>query len=139
MKNYTALVFVFLVIIFCLSCEKREHRVADDIFNKWEVVDFMSVESMYYAKTDNYSPVIEFAADGSFLLKLDRNSCFGSFTLSGENGISMSGPGCTKICCDSDFSIKLAVILSQVESYSFEENTMKLNVSGWGWINLKLD
>ena len=72
-------------------------------------------------------------------MKLDRNNCSGSFTFSGEDGISITATSCTEVCCDSDFSNKLAVILSQVESYSIEENTLELHVSGWGWINLELN
>lgn len=138
MKNKGIQIITLLIIVFLFSCEKEKEKIAVDIYATWEVVDFMSIESVAYPKDNNYNPIIEFQQDGSFTLKLDRNNCLGSFTLSGVNGISIAGAGCTKICCDSDFSNKFVEMLSRVESYSFEENILKLNVSDWGWINLEL-
>lgn len=133
----------FLILFFCFaqlffSCEKETGRVEYDIFNSWEVVGYMSLESVFYSKIDDYNPVLNFNHDGTFTLKLDRNNCSGNFTVLEEGGIEISVPGCTKICCDSDYSNKVVLMLSQVESYSIEHNEMRLNVSGWGWINLKL-
>lgn len=98
---------------------------------------FMSIESVAYSKDKNYNPVIQFNTDGSYSLKLDINYCGGSFSLTGENGIAISAGGCTKICCDSKFSQKFTEMLPKVISYSIERNKMKLNVSGWGWIELE--
>ena len=138
MKDNGIKIVILLLFVILFSCEKEKKDFASDIYATWEVVDFMSIESMSYPKDNNYNPVIEFKRDGSFTLKLDSNSCFGSFSFSGENGISIPRTGCTKMCCDSDFSIKLVEMLSRVETYSIEENKLKLNVSDWGWINLEL-
>ncbi|NOR76590.1 MAG: META domain-containing protein [Draconibacterium sp.] len=138
MKYFLLPINAFLLFIMLVSCNKDSVEVADDIYNSWEVVEFMSVESVHYSKIDNYNPIIEFRNDGDFSLKLDANNCVGSFNLFGESGIEITTPGCTKICCDSEFSNKLTIILSQVESYSIIENQLKLNISGWGWIDLKL-
>lgn len=138
MKYILHLINAFLLIVFFVSCNKDNNEVADSIYYKWEVEYFMSAESLFYSKIDNYNPIIEFIKDGGFTLKLDANSCVGSFNLSDENSIEISSPGCTKICCDSDFSNKFSIMLSQVESYSINKNQLKLNVTGWGSINLKL-
>jgi len=67
-----------------------------------------------------------------FDLKTEINATFS------KNNIKIDSIDCTKIRCDSDFSNMSSVMLSLLKSYSFKKNTTKLNVPGWGWINLKL-
>jgi len=42
------------------------------------------------------------------------------------------------VCCDSEFSKKFVEMLPLVNSFSTEENILKLFVTEWGWIELKL-
>jgi heat shock protein HslJ len=130
--------FIVMIMVFLNACKKDECRCDADIYHTWEVMEFMSVESVYYAKDNNCNPAIEFREDGTLDIHLDMNQCFGEFILSGKDGISISGIACTEICCDSDFSVKFTGMLSLVESYSVEQSKMKLIVPGWGWIELKL-
>ena len=71
-------------------------------------------------------------------MKLDNNNCSGSFKTADDDNIEITEPGCTKMCCDSDFSNKVALMLPQVASYSIEENKLKLNVPKWGWLSLEI-
>ena len=98
----------------------------------------MSVESVDYPKENNFSPVIEFKNDGTYSLKLDANSCMGSFTPIENDSIKITHAGCTKLSCDSPFSIKVVEMLSKVKTYELEKNELKLNVPMWGWLTLKL-
>ncbi len=91
------------------------------------------------AKNNEYNPIIEFYKEGNYTLELDVNGCSGEFKLTGEGEIEITLAGCTKLCCDSDFSKKIQEMLSQVSSYSIERNKLKLNITGWGWINLELN
>lgn len=129
----------FFVFIF-VSCEKD---VPDKniLSGEWIVIEFMSVESVLYPKNDGFNSVIEFRNDGTYQLKLDVNSCNGNYSPSGSgsNGISFSGTGCTEICCDSKFSQKLAELLTQINSFQVENEEMRLEISGWGWIRLELN
>lgn len=129
-----------LFLIVLSSCRKNEEEtgIPKDICNTWEIVDFMSIESVLYAKDPQNTILITFETDNSYELKLDVNICLGEFTISNENEIEITGPGCTEICCDSDFSEKTTLMLSQVDSYTFDENRLKLNVPAWGWITLEL-
>lgn len=131
------LLFVFLLIPF-LSCKNDEIEMDNSIYNTWEITDFISVESRLYAKDKDYNPLIEILKDGSFNLELDVNHCCGNFEINSNQKIKFSGAGCTKICCDSEFSLKFIQMLSQVEGYELEGNSMKLDVPGWGWIQLEL-
>ncbi|MDO8951656.1 MAG: META domain-containing protein [Draconibacterium sp.] len=134
--NRLHLIFISLLILVIVSCDKSETDEKGVIYGKWEVTTFMSVESAAYPKKNGFNPVIEFKNDELYSLILDVNSCSGSFTLMAENNISISSAGCTKICCDSEFSKKFVTMLLQVNRYSIEGNKMKLNIPGWGWIEL---
>lgn len=125
-----------MLVLF--SCDKKENDVVDDIFNTWEVVDFMSIESVYYGKNPDVPVLITFEQNETYQLNLDVNSCSGGFILADDGNIEISIPGCTKMCCDSDFSNKVAQMLPQVTTYSIEGNILKLNVPQWGWLNLEL-
>jgi len=138
MHKLQILLFILLFGYTFNSCNRHDD-VAIEIYNRWEVVDFISVESILYAKDNDFNPVIQFQKNGCYTLQLDVNNCTESFSLSGNEGIEITAAGCTKICCDSDFSNKITEMLAQVDSYSIEKNKMKLNVSGWGWINLELN
>ena len=137
MNKLQILFFILSFAGIFISCNRTDD-VAKDIYERWEILDMMSVESVLYAKENNYNPQIEFYVNGSVSLKLDANNCIGDFTLTGQGEIKINLVGCTEICCDSDFSKKIQDMLSLVKSYSIEGNKMKLNVPGWGWINLKL-
>lgn len=125
--------------VFRLVCSCQEEVVAGDneLLHTWEATGFMSLESVAYPKNDNYSPRLTFKRDGKYSLKLDMNSCMGSFEKGEGNSLSIQSAGCTKICCDSQFSEKLAGMLSRVTSYTIEKNTMQLHVPGWGYIECK--
>lgn len=106
------------------------------IVGQWEVDDFMSLESAVYPKDDNYSPLIKFESDGNYSLALDVNVCGGEYSLSSTDSVSISGAGCTKICCDSEFSKKITTMLPQVSTWSINGDELRLTVDRWGWINL---
>lgn len=130
------IISLFMLVIF--SCDKSEINETVSIYGKWAVTDFISVESVTYPKKDGFNPVIEIKIGGAYNLKLDVNSCMGNFTLSNSNSISLSASGCTKMCCDSEFSQKFVLMLPQVESFQFQGEMLKLEVPGWGSINLEL-
>lgn len=137
-KLYRNVIPFFLIMLMMVSCQKDKYDSGEVIYNKWEVIDMMSVESVHYAKNNNYNPLIQFFVNGSVSINLDANNCIGNFALTGEDKIEIMLTGCTEICCDSDFSVKIQEMLSQVKNYSIEQNKLKLNVPGWGWINLEL-
>lgn len=130
--------FTALVLFLFLGCDKEETKNDKALYNTWEIVDFISIESRAYAKKDGFNPKIEFKHNGSLSLRLDANGCFGSFKVLSENKIEILPIGCTKMCCDSDYSQKIAQMLSQVTTYKIDGKTMKLDVPGWGWLNLVL-
>ena len=138
MKRIQLVIFTLFVLIG-FSCDKKETNEVTDIYGKWKVAEFISVESLYYDKNNGNSPLIEFRNDGTYILKLDVNLCIGNFTISDDNSISVAFSGCTKVCCDSEFSKKFIMMLPKVKSFHFSENRLNLDVPEWGWIELVSD
>ncbi len=136
MKKSIYYLLVFSFVLSLNSCEDKYCSCSEEINGTWEVEQFMSIESVLYAKNNNYSPSVEFKTDGSFEIHLDINVCSGRFELSEESGITFSAIGCTEACCDSDFSEKFIEMLPQVSDYEIDGKDLKLNVPGWGWIEL---
>lgn len=138
MKAILFVLTLFGAMMLVNSCQEEVVLAEDDIYHTWEVTDFISVESMATFKNENTPILLTFKRDGSYLLKLDVNSCTGSYAIPVKDSISLQGPGCTKMCCDSPFSEKLTEVLPRVRSYTIEKNTLFLEVSEWGLIQLEL-
>ena len=131
--------FSLLTAILLLSCSKDDDcSCSYDIHNKWEATEFMSIESMYYAKENEYNPILEFKNNGTITFLLDKNNGTGTFILGENNELEITNLGWTDMCCDSDFSEKFVEMLPQVNSYTIEKNTLKLFVSEWGWIEFEM-
>lgn len=137
MKNYFVTVLIVLFLFSFNSCNDEKNKVSGGIYGTWEIVDFMSIEARVYAKKDNYNPIIDFKTDGTYSVKLDANSCLGTFKISGVDKISITAPGCTKMCCDSEYSKKVVIELSKVATYTLENDEIKFDVPRRGWLQFK--
>lgn len=138
MKAIFYVLTFFWAFMLVDSCQKEVTVTDDDLCHTWEATTFISVESVAYPKKDNYSPQLTFKRDGTYNLKLDINSCGGTYRTGKGQLIELEIPTCTEACCDSQFSNKLASTLPKVTSYSIEDNTLQLNVPGWGYIELEV-
>lgn len=123
-----------LLLVVLFACKKECDRCDPDLFGRWEVTGLVSIESVLYEKMDGYNPVMEFKKGGSLDIKLDINLCFADFSITKGTTIDIGPAGCTEACCDSEFSQKLIEMLPQVKNWSVENDTLKLDVPGWGWI-----
>lgn len=131
-------VLILLGIVLVGSCQDEGMAANNELYHTWEATGFISLESVAYPKMNNYSPRVTFTKDGKYSLKLDVNSCMGSFEKGENNSIRIQSAGCTRICCDSQFSVKMADMLSKVTSYTIEKNKLQLHVPGWGYVECKL-
>ena len=134
----TRFIFLFVIAFLLPSCDKEKCSCNNsEIIGKWEIVDFISLESIAYTKNNNYNPRFEFKTNGTFHLVLDVNVCNGNYALADGNTMNCSTAGCTEMCCDSPFSEKVVAMLPRVASYDFLDSELQLKVPDWGWINLK--
>lgn len=136
MKTFSILTVLFLSLIL-ISCGKDESS-GNSLYQTWEAKNFISFESVTYPKNENTSVLLAFKTDGTYSLKLDINSCSGSFISEKSNQLEIEAPACTEACCDSKFSGKLASVLSGVTSFRIEGRTLKLDVPQWGYIEFEL-
>lgn len=134
----TRLLLLIFVFVLLNSCQQEVLVAEDDLYHTWEATTFISVESMAYTKHENKPILLTFNRDGSYYLKLDVNSCTGSYETSAKDSLAIQSPGCTKMCCDSPFSEKLTVMLPRVTTFTIDNNILQLNVPQWGFIELKL-
>lgn len=124
----------FILLLFALSgCEKIDGP-AKNVFQTWEVKDFVSVESVTYAKNPDTRILLTINSDHSYRLQLDVNSCGGTLLSISELGIIFDNPACTEACCDSDFALRFASLLTAVNMYKIEDDTLLLSIPEWGFI-----
>lgn len=130
--SQTLTLLTFLIVL--ISCHKDSESASDSIFHTWEVKDFMSLESVAYPKIEGNQIRITYNPNGTYQLQLDVNHCLGTFTTGFDSKLSIGSAGCTKICCDSEFSAKLLEMLPKVTTFKIDGNSLQLNVPQWGWI-----
>jgi len=135
MRNH---LIICLILVLNLTSCSHEEETNTTLFQTWVAKDFMSLESVAYPKNENTKILLTFSKSGTYSLKLDINTCSGNFTASKVEEISMESPACTKACCDSRFSEKLAIMLPKVKTYKIDGNILRLEVPEWGFIKLEL-
>ncbi|MGE5427871.1 MAG: META domain-containing protein [Methylococcaceae bacterium] len=135
MKNWIIL-FGFAFALF-VSCKNEQIVTDDNIYHTWEAKSFISVESVAYPKKEGVAILLTFKRDGTYYLKLDVNTCLGDFERGDNKSITIDYPPCTEKCCDSEFSNKLAAMLSKVTTYRITGDHLYLSVPEWGDIKLE--
>ena len=124
------LFLIFSLTIF--SCEKDKN--IDSIIGKWEVISVYK-DSIIVPKNIEIKYNLEFRNDTNVMIALDVNDCWGNYSIILENNINFSDFGCTKICCDSDYALKLINIIQ--ESSKFEISDDILSLQNIGEVKLK--
>ena len=137
--NRTVLILsLILVFVNMESCKKDATPEDAKFYNTWEVKEFISILATDYPKDPNNKILITFNNTGTYQLKLDVNTCSGTFESNVANIIDVGFPACTEACCDSKFSNKFTDLLPSVTSYSIDGKVLLLNVPNWGTIKLAL-
>ncbi|WP_163710346.1 hypothetical protein [Mangrovibacterium lignilyticum] len=127
-------ILLILTLSFSMhACQKIEGP-AKNIFQTWEVKEFVSTESTNYSKREDSPIYLTIHEDQSYSLKLDANICQGSLLRITDLSIIFESPACTEICCDSPFSSHLADLLPFISMYKVQDNILRLSISDWGFI-----
>lgn len=131
----TIISFIGLALLLSASeCGKKEIVLAG---TRWKVSE-MRQPNATSAQLPTKDYILEFQNENSLSIRLDVNNCMGSYEITDKGAIRILPPGCTKMCCDSEFAMNLAQTLSNMQTFKLKNDV--LHLSGQGKIVLeKLD
>jgi len=106
------------LITGCSTSQKQ-----DFLDSSW-VVTKLVINNQDVPKTNDV--VLKIINETTFSIKLDANTCGGNMTIT-KNKISIAkGIRCTRMCCDSKFSLAVIKALEMVDSYTFKDQNFTL-------------
>ncbi len=109
-KPILILCFVFSAFLFS-SCETEQLDKMPDEFS-WQLNMIFSSDHEKSGGTENVYPLTFDRETKGAKLRLDVNSCWTDYEIT-ENSIKFGGFHCTRICCDTPFANKFALLLSE--------------------------
>jgi heat shock protein HslJ len=110
-----------ILVLTLISCDATTKEF---IGTSWKVTQLTENGKVATATND---VILTIKSDTEFTLKLDKNNCFGTYTITGNNKIKLSNLGCTEMCCDSYFSIAVSNALYKVSTINFEKERATLS------------
>lgn len=132
-------IFLILIILTNLSsCSNDSSAKRPDIqiiTGNWKILS-ASLQNLPETSKGNY--FLFFSEAHTYELVLDKsidiNICGGDFDLVSDNRISFGGPICTKVCCDSDYAMKLIQIITKMSgnptTYLIKNDSLILTSTG---------
>ena len=110
-----------ILVLTLISCDATTKEF---IGTSWKVTELTENDTTIKAAND---VILTIKSATEFTLKLDKNNCFGTYTITGNNKIKLSNLGCTEMCCDSGFSIAVSNALYNVTTVNFEKEKATLS------------
>ena len=110
------------------SCTKQDANI-DLTSSIWTVDKVIWSGQSTPVKADSLY-LLEFANDTQYTFALDVNTCFGEYTNTGNGNVIIKRMGCTEMCCDSEFAIKLSLLLPKMTKYYGKEEKLYLEGDG---------
>lgn len=125
-------VWMSLLLLGAAACNPERSEVTDNI---WVPVSLKESDS---DSTRTAPRMYELSFNGrtAMVLKLDVNTCDGTVRFRPNNVVFFNDIGCTEICCDSPFTLKLRELLQLVNRYQLNENQLILTGNDGVQINL---
>lgn len=127
MKNKLLFLLIFIVLLV-LSCTKNDDLLQIST-TKWRVVKVKEQSESSYTKADK-DYIIDFVNDTLYTLSLDVNNCSGNYETINNGAVNINLPGCTKMCCDSNFAEELLQLLPKMTTYSQKRKQLILEGQG---------
>ncbi len=129
-------------LLLCLIASGcKDQPVAVDrisIIHQWKVIS-LSINDISVGKPQR-TYLMDFYTDKNISLKLEANGCGAIYNLLENGEIRLpEGLGCTKVCCDSNFSVNLTHVISDLDHYTLNGDTLTLwskGIIGVGKIKL---
>lgn len=113
-----------ILVLTLISCDATTKEF---IGSSW-IVSGLTENGNTIAVTNDV--ILTIKSDTEFTLKLDKNNCFGVYTIASGGKIKLSNLGCTEMCCDSEFSTAVANALYKVSKIKFDKEKATLSGDG---------
>jgi heat shock protein HslJ len=113
--------FLSILVFTLISCNASSKEF---IGTSWKVTSIQSNGSVEKATNE---VILTIKSDTEFTLQLDKNNCFGTYSITGKNKIQLGDLGCTEMCCDSDFSLAVAKALPTVSTINLDKDQASLS------------
>ena len=78
-------------------------------------------ETIDHEKYGQEAFILQFTNGVQYAFSLDVNACGGSLKTDNKGTIAFEMPGCTEMCCDSEFAMQVINALHKVEKYRIPE------------------
>lgn len=117
-----------MIGLFSQSCQKEDVDI-DITLNDWQIIEVEWDDQSTSEGTDSLY-IIQFQSDAKVYLRLDVNTCFGSYVIPRKGDIEIGLGGCTEICCDSEYAAALPLLLSKMEQYYGKGDRLYLEGDG---------
>lgn len=87
------------------------------LFNStWRLASFND-DKIDYELYGERAFILRFNESKNYEFSLDVNSCVGSLQADDRGSIKFEMPGCTELCCDSEFAMQVANAFSKIQKY----------------------
>jgi hypothetical protein len=118
MRNTGSIFLFFIIFLNIGSCNNDTPKPNLSIITgNWKILSASLQNTPEESPGNNF---LFFSEEHTYELVLDKsvdvNICGNNFDLVSDDIISFSPPICTKICCDSDFAMKLIRIITEMGS-----------------------
>jgi hypothetical protein len=115
-------VLISLSLLAAGACNPERSEVTDNV---WVPVSLKENEGDS-TRTAPRAYELSFNGRTAMVLKLDVNTCDGMVRFRPNNVVFFNDIGCTEICCDSPFTLKLRELLQLVNRYQLIDNQLIL-------------
>ncbi|WP_046759045.1 DUF6438 domain-containing protein [Kordia jejudonensis] len=112
-----------ILILTLISCDASTKEF---IGSSWIVSELTEKDTKIPVTND---VILTIKSETEFTLKLDKNNCFGTYTLSSNGNIQLGDLACTEMCCDSDFSMAVTRALRKVSKIKLDKSRATLSAA----------
>lgn len=126
-SNILILGLIFLVLISACSNLQTEQDFTDTKWQWYSLSENEPASQSVVPDPENYT--ITLNSDGSMNIQADCNMVEGSYSVEGNTLSLIVGPSTMAFCGDESLDLMFIELLSNVESYSMENNELILNLN----------
>jgi heat shock protein HslJ len=128
-KNIST-IFILLLILITLTSACSSQQAGADIINiQWQWTELFESEPASQSivpNPENYT--ITFNSDGSMNIQADCNMVSGTFSVDGTSLTLVLGPSTLAFCGEESLDLMFTKLLSNVDSYDFENDQLVLHL-----------